>query len=44
LGKNHLVIEPFLKYPLNGLGDQHILFGSGGINLKFNFDAGKQRK
>ncbi|WP_158989416.1 outer membrane beta-barrel protein [Mucilaginibacter sp. L196] len=44
LGKNHLVIEPFFKYPLNGLGDQHILFGSGGINLKFNFDAGKQRK
>ncbi len=44
LGKNHLVIEPFFKYPLNGLGDQHILFGSGGINLKFNFDAGKQKK
>jgi hypothetical protein len=44
LGKNHLVIEPFFKYPLNGLGDQHILFGSGGINLKFNFDSGKQRK
>ncbi|MHB8207978.1 outer membrane beta-barrel protein [Mucilaginibacter sp.] len=44
LGKNKLVIEPFFKYPLNGLGDQHILFGSGGINLKFNFDSGKTQK
>jgi hypothetical protein len=44
LGKNQLVIEPFFKYPLNGLGDQHILFGSGGINLKFNFDSGKTKK
>ena len=35
LGKNHLVIEPFLKYPLEGLGSQQIRFGSGGINLKF---------
>jgi hypothetical protein len=43
LGRNKLVIEPFLKYPLNGLGDQHILFGSGGINLKFNFDSGKKQ-
>jgi len=25
------------------LGDQHILFGSGGINLKFNFDSGKKQ-
>jgi hypothetical protein len=44
LGRNQLVIEPFFKYPLNGLGDQHILFGSGGINLKFNFESGKQKK
>jgi len=43
LGKNQLVIEPFFKYPLNGLGDQHILFGSGGINLKFNFETGKTK-
>ena len=43
LGRNKLFIEPFLKYPLNGLGDQHILFGSGGINLKFNFDSGKKQ-
>jgi len=44
LGKNNLIIEPFLKYPLNGLGDQHILFGSGGLNLKFNFDAPKSKR
>lgn len=37
MGKNHLVIEPFLKYPLQGLGAQQIKFGAGGINLKFNF-------
>ena len=37
LGKTKLFFEPFLKYPINGLGDQHILFGSGGLNLKLNF-------
>ncbi len=37
LGKNHIVIEPFLKYPLDGLGAQQIRFGEGGINLKFSF-------
>jgi hypothetical protein len=37
LGKNRLIIEPFLKYPLGGLGTQNIQFGSGGINLKFTF-------
>ncbi|WP_184546328.1 outer membrane beta-barrel protein [Mucilaginibacter sp. FT3.2] len=38
LGKsNRLVIEPFLKYPLEGLGSQQIKFGAGGINLKLNF-------
>ncbi len=42
LGKNHLVIEPFLKYPLEGLGSQQIRFGSGGINLKFNFESLKK--
>jgi hypothetical protein len=36
-GKNRLVIEPFLKYPLDGLGAQNIRFGAGGVNLKFNF-------
>jgi hypothetical protein len=42
LGKNQLIIEPFLKYPVNGLGDQHILFGSGGLNLKINFGSTKK--
>jgi hypothetical protein len=43
LGKSQLIIEPFFKYPLDGLGDQHILFGSGGLNLKLNFDPPKKR-
>ncbi|QEC75554.1 hypothetical protein [Mucilaginibacter ginsenosidivorax] len=41
LGKNRLIIEPFLKYPLQGMGAQQIKFGAGGLNLKFNF-AGKR--
>lgn len=39
---NDLIIEPFLKYPIEGLGSQQIKFGSGGVNLKFNFQ-GKRR-
>jgi hypothetical protein len=43
LGKsNRLVFEPFLKYPLDGLGSQQIKFGSGGINLKLNFQNYKK--
>ncbi|MBD1367156.1 hypothetical protein IDJ77_25315 [Mucilaginibacter sp. ZT4R22] len=43
IGKtNRLVIEPFLKYPLGGMGTQSIHFGSGGVNLKFNFKATKK--
>ncbi|RCH56476.1 hypothetical protein DJ568_01055 [Mucilaginibacter hurinus] len=42
LGKNNrLVIEPFVKYPLSGLGAQQIRFGAGGINLKLNFQTRK---
>lgn len=37
LGKNRIILEPFLKYPLEGLGSENIRFGAGGINLKFNF-------
>ena len=37
LGTNRLVIEPFLKYPLDGLGTQQLKFGAGGVNLKFDF-------
>lgn len=39
-----LFIEPFVKYPIAGMGDQHILFGSGGVNLKFNFDTPRIRR
>jgi hypothetical protein len=37
VGNNRLILEPFLKYPLDGLGSQNLRFGAGGINLKFNF-------
>ncbi len=42
LGRNRLVIEPFLKYPLQGLGTQQLKFGAGGINLKFDFETHKK--
>ena len=42
LGKNRIVLEPFLKYPLDGLGSQNIRFGAGGVNLKFNFQSTKK--
>ena len=42
LGRNNLIIEPFLKYPLEGLGSQQIKFGAGGLNLKFNFQTKKK--
>jgi hypothetical protein len=43
LGKsNRLIIEPFLKYPLDGLGAQQIRFGAGGLNLKINFKGPKK--
>ncbi|MBS1525564.1 MAG: outer membrane beta-barrel protein [Bacteroidetes bacterium] len=41
LGRNRLIVEPFLKYPIEGLGAQQIRFGSGGVNLKFSFPAVK---
>jgi hypothetical protein len=41
-GKNRLIVEPFLKYPLDGLGSQNISFGAGGLNLKFNFQSSKK--
>lgn len=39
---NDIIIEPFLKYPLQGLGSQQIKFGSGGVNLKFSFPTGRK--
>jgi len=37
IGGNRVIVEPFIKYPLQGLGAQQIRFGSSGVNLKFNF-------
>jgi hypothetical protein len=43
IGKNNrIVIEPFLKYPLDGLGSQQLKFGAGGLNLKLNFTSPKK--
>ncbi|MCO5936246.1 hypothetical protein NAF17_11920 [Mucilaginibacter sp. RB4R14] len=42
VGSNRLVIEPFVKYPLSGLGAQDIRFGAGGVNLKFSFRTQKK--
>jgi hypothetical protein len=43
LGKsNRLIVEPFLKYPLDGLGSQQLKFGAGGVNLKLNFQSSKK--
>jgi hypothetical protein len=39
VGNNRLIIEPFLKYPLDGIGSQQIHFGSGGVNLKFSIPS-----
>jgi hypothetical protein len=39
---NRLIIEPFLKYPLSGLGSQQIQFGAAGLNLKLNFTTQKK--
>ena len=37
LGRNHIILEPFVKLPLGGVGAQNIRLGTGGINLKLNF-------
>ncbi|WP_183566702.1 hypothetical protein [Mucilaginibacter sp. SP1R1] len=39
---NRLIIEPFLKYPLDGMGSQQLRFGAGGLNLKLNFTSQKK--
>lgn len=36
-GKNNIIFEPFIKYPIGGLGSQDIRFGASGLNLKFKF-------
>lgn len=42
VGGNRLTIEPFLKYPLEGLGVEQLKFGAGGVNLKFDFRVKKK--
>jgi hypothetical protein len=37
-----LSIEPFLKYPLGGLGSENLRFGSAGINLRMRFTPQKK--
>lgn len=38
IGKqSKLSLEPFLKYPLGGLGAQNLRFGAAGLNLKWSF-------
>lgn len=32
-----LSVEPFVKYPLSGLGYQDLLIGAGGVSFKLNF-------
>ena len=41
---NRLIIEPFLKYPLSGVGSQNLRFGSGGINLRLKFQGAGSKK
>jgi len=42
LGKaNRLIVEPFVKYPLDGVGAQQLKFGAGGVNLKLSFTGKK---
>lgn len=43
MGKTQtLTFEPFLKYPMGGLGSQNLRFGAAGINLKLNFKPAKK--
>lgn len=42
IGKQKLIIEPFVKYPLKGTGVEHLRFGAGGVNLKLNFETNKK--
>lgn len=44
ISKNQSIgIEPFIKYPLGGLGSENLKFGSSGINLKMNFNTAKKQ-
>jgi len=41
LGKNRIVLEPFVKIPFNSLGRSDLRYGSIGTSLRFAFGAGK---
>jgi hypothetical protein len=41
LGKNRMVLEPFVKLPLNTLNRVELNYGAIGANLKFSFGTGK---
>ncbi|MFD2162909.1 hypothetical protein ACFSJU_10940 [Paradesertivirga mongoliensis] len=36
--KTKISFEPFIKYPVSGLGSHDLRFGAAGMNLKFNFN------
>jgi hypothetical protein len=36
--KTRLSVEPFLKYPLSGLGSHDIRYSAAGLNLKFGLN------
>lgn len=45
ISKNQSIgIEPFIKYPLGGLGSENLKFGSSGINIKMNFNTAKKKQ
>lgn len=37
--KTRISFEPFIKYPLSGLGAHDLRFGAAGMNLKLNFNS-----
>jgi hypothetical protein len=41
LGKNRILLEPFVKIPLNTLNRAELNYGAIGANIKFSFGAGK---
>jgi hypothetical protein len=38
-GVQNIIVEPFVKRPLGGLGSQKIHFGSAGVSLTMNFNV-----
>lgn len=40
--EQRITFEPFLKYPLGGLGTENIKFGSSGVNIKLMINSSKK--